>query len=88
MFITKSTRPPHPDDRLAKWYSQKSTYLEASDQFSSFHGSAEGSDAASSHVSAEPLYISIGRTILAIFGWLIPLAVGILLLALLHTFLN
>jgi hypothetical protein len=50
MIITKSTRPVHPDDRLANWYSQRSTYfkstdIRASDHFSSLQGSAEGFDA-------------------------------------------
>jgi hypothetical protein len=91
MIITKSTRPVHPDDRLANWYSQRSTYfkstdIRASDHFSSLQGSAEGFDADERQTSAEPLHLSILRLILAILGWTIPLGVGLLILALLHTF--
>jgi hypothetical protein len=85
-IITKRTRPAHPDDRLAAWYSQRSTYLKASDRFSSLNDSGGRFGAPSMHPPESP-EISVWQIIAAAFGWVLPAVVGIALLALIHTFI-
>jgi hypothetical protein len=86
-IITKRTSPPHADDRLAAWYAQKSTYLQASDRFSSPSGTGGGSGE-SSQTPPVPPRISPLRVAFAMIGWLIPLIVGLAILALIHTFIS
>lgn len=77
--ITRSTQVMHPDDRLARWYSQRHAYLNASEiagQYSpdSQHLQAEfGAKRPRDHRKILPKL----QALLQLFGWVMALGLTV-----------